>query len=94
MEITAALGGLPPLSAVIVISTGILGAVVGPAVLGLLGVTSRSAFGMAMGFSAHGIGTARSLEIGQEEGSFAGLGLCLNGLMTAAFTPIIVGWLV
>lgn len=94
MAISGALGGLPPLSAVIVISSGILGAVIGPTVLGFLGVTSRSAFGLAMGFSAHGIGTARALEIGEEEGSFSGLGLCLNGIMTAVFTPIIVGWLV
>jgi putative effector of murein hydrolase len=93
MGIAEKLGGLPPLSAAVVIATGVLGAVVGPVVLRFLGVTTASAFGLAMGFSAHGIGTARALEIGEEEGAFSSLGLCLNGLMTAVLTPVVLSLL-
>ena len=90
MGIAERLGGLPPLSAAVVIAAGIFGAVTGPVILRLLGVTSASSFGLAMGFSSHGIGTARALEIGGEEGAFSSLGLCLNGLITAGLTPVIL----
>jgi predicted murein hydrolase (TIGR00659 family) len=93
MEIAGKLGGVSSLAAVIVIFTGVLGAVIGPAVLGLLNITHGSAFGLAMGFSAHGVGTARAFEKGEAEGAFSSLGLCLNGLATSVLTPLIIGLL-
>jgi predicted murein hydrolase (TIGR00659 family) len=90
MEIAGMLGGIPSLAAVIVILTGVVGAVVGPAVLHLLGVTEESAFGLAMGIAAHGVGTARAFEKGEAEGAFSSLGLCLNGLTTSVLTPLII----
>ena len=90
MDIAESLGGIPSLSAAIVIYTGILGAVIGPAVLRILHITQSSAVGLAMGFSAHGIGTARAIEIGETEGAFSGLGICLNGLATSIITPVVI----
>jgi predicted murein hydrolase (TIGR00659 family) len=90
MEIAAKLGGVPSLSAVIVIFTGILGAVIGPAVLKLLRIAEGAAFGLALGFAAHGIGTARAFEQGDAEGAFSSLGLCLNGLATSVLTPLVI----
>jgi predicted murein hydrolase (TIGR00659 family) len=90
MEIASMLGGIPSLAAVIVILTGILGAVIGPAVLHLLRITEESAFGLAMGIAAHGVGTARAFETGETQGSFSSLGLCLNGLATSVLTPLII----
>ncbi|MDR1932208.1 MAG: LrgB family protein [Spirochaetales bacterium] len=90
MEIAGKLGGVPSLAAVIVILTGVFGAVTGPAVLGLLHITQESAFGLAMGFAAHGVGTARAFEKADAAGAFAGLGLCLNGLATSVLTPVII----
>ena len=84
------LGGLPPLTAAVVIATGILGAVAGPPLLRLLGVSSPVAFGLAMGAASHGIGTARALEDGEPAGAAAGLAIALNGALTAALAP----WLV
>ena len=90
MEIAARLGGPPPLAATIVFLTGFMGAIIGPAFLGLLGVVEKAAFGLAMGFTAHGIGTALAFERGETEGAFSSLGLCLNGIATAVFTPLVL----
>ncbi|GAB4369776.1 MAG: LrgB family protein [Spirochaetales bacterium] len=94
MSIAEGTGGVPALSAVVVVMTGIWGAVVGPVLLSLLGRVESSAFGLAMGVASHGIGTARTLEIGEREGAYAALGLCLNGILTSLivpwFTPFVI----
>lgn len=90
MGVAQKLGGLPPLTAVLVISTGVLGAVAGPAVLRLARVRSRTAWGLAMGSAAHGIGTARAVEEGEVEGATSGLAIGLMGLATALLAPPIV----
>ena len=83
-------GGIPSLTAAIVVITGILGAVIGPIVLKLAGVMSPVAFGLAMGTAAHGIGTARAFQDGHRQGASATVGLCLNGLFTATVMPVIL----
>ncbi len=90
MGIAAKLGGIPPLSAVLVISTGALGAIVGPRMLRALGVRSRTATGLALGAAAHGVGTARALEEGEREGAAAGLAFGIMGLLTAILAPLLV----
>jgi len=90
MGVAQKLGGLPPLTAVLVISSGVLGAVAGPAVLRLARIRSRTAWGLAMGSAAHGIGTARAVEEGEVEGATSGLAIGLMGLATAILAPPIV----
>lgn len=85
--VSEVLGGLPPLTAAMVIGTGILGAVLGPPFLRAIGVRSPTAFGLAMGAAAHGIGTARALEEGEAAGAASGLALGLNGALTALAAP-------
>lgn len=94
MGISEQLGGLPSLTAVLVISTGILGAMVGPIVLNLIGVRDMAARGLAMGTSSHGIGTARALQVSEVAGAFSGLAMGLNALATAILLPLIWQWLV
>lgn len=89
MGITEQLGGLPSLTAVLVISTGILGAVLGPYVLRLFRVRDMAAQGLAMGTASHGIGTARALQVSEVAGAFAGLAMGLNAIATALFLPLI-----
>lgn len=91
MGITEQLGGLPSLTAVLVILTGILGAMIGPIVLSKLGIQSEEARGFAIGTASHGIGTARALQLGEVEGAFAGLAMGLNALATAILLPILWG---
>jgi predicted murein hydrolase (TIGR00659 family) len=87
MGIAEQLGGLPSLTAALVILTGILGAVVGPAVLRLVGVRDEAAAGFAMGVASHGIGTARAFQLGERAGAFSGLAMGLNALVTALLLP-------
>lgn len=89
MGITEQLGGLPSLTAVLVILTGILGAVIGPMVLNLLRIRDWRARGLAMGTASHGIGTARALQVNELAGAFSGLAMGLNALATAILLPLI-----
>ncbi|MGR3393848.1 MULTISPECIES: LrgB family protein [Rhodobacterales] len=93
MAIAEELGGVPSLTAVLVIVTGILGAMIGPMVLNLAGVRDWSARGLAIGTASHGIGTARALQVNETAGAFAGLAMGLNALATALLLPILWGLL-
>ena len=84
------IGGAAPLTAGLVIATGVLGAVAGPWYLRLIRVNNPAAFGLAMGAASHGIGTARALEEGDLEGATAGLAIGLNGAATALLTPLLM----
>jgi predicted murein hydrolase (TIGR00659 family) len=89
MGVSEGLGGLPSLTAVLVILTGILGAVVGTTVLDALRVRDEAARGFALGVASHGIGTARAFQVSEETGAFAGLAMGLNGALTAILVPIL-----
>ncbi|HET8655446.1 MAG TPA: LrgB family protein [Longimicrobiaceae bacterium] len=90
MGVAAKVGGIPSLTAVIVVATGVLGAVIGPTLLRAIGVRSRTALGLALGSASHGIGTARALEEGEVEGATAGLAIGLMGVATAILAPILL----
>lgn len=90
MAVAERLGGIPALTAALVIGTGIFGAVFGRYVFMLLGVRSDAACGFALGLASHGIGTARAFQVSPEMGAFAGLAMGLNGALTALLAP----WLV
>lgn len=89
MAIAEELGGLPSLTAVLVIVTGILGAMIGPFLLDLAGIKDDRARGLAIGTASHGIGTARALQMSETAGAFSGLAMGLNALATALLVPIV-----
>ncbi|WP_431282189.1 LrgB family protein [Humitalea sp. 24SJ18S-53] len=89
MGIAERLGGLPSLTAVVVMGSGILGAALGPLLLTLLRVKDWRARGLAMGVAAHGIGTARALRVNEVAGAFAGLAMGLNALASAMLLPLL-----
>ncbi|MGD2052655.1 MAG: LrgB family protein [Gammaproteobacteria bacterium] len=93
MGISEQLGGLPSLTAVVVILTGILGATIGPWLLDKLHITSPMAQGLAMGTASHGIGTGRAVHMGDVAAAFAGLAMGLNGLATTILLPALWGWI-
>lgn len=90
MGIAERLGGLPSLTAVLVILTGILGAVGAQALYALMKCRDAAVQGFAMGIASHGIGTARAFQIGEQTGAFAALAMGLNGLLTAALLPLLM----
>lgn len=89
MSIAERSGGIPSIAAVVVIVVGIFGGMVGPFVLDRLGIKSRIAKGLALGSAAHGLGTARAMELGTIEGAISGLSIGLMGIMTAVLVPVI-----
>ena len=90
MGVAEQIGGVPALTAVLVILTGIFGAVTAPALLDWVGIRERTARGFAIGLASHGIGTARAFQIDAETGAFAGLAMWLNGAVTALVAPLLV----
>ena len=90
MGVARQIGGDPTLTAVFVISTGIIGAIIVTPLMNLLGIRDYAARGFAAGLSAHGIGTARAFQVNDVAGAFAGLAMALNGLMTAILAPLIL----
>jgi putative effector of murein hydrolase len=93
MAVSERLGGLPSLTAALVILTGIVGAMTVTPVLNVLKITDWRARGFAAGLAAHGIGTARAFQVNQMAGTFAGIAMGLNGLVTALLAPLLLGWL-
>jgi predicted murein hydrolase (TIGR00659 family) len=89
MGIAEKIGGLPSLTAVLVVTTGILGAISGRYLLNALHIKDHAIRGFAVGVSAHGIGTARAFQVSEEAGAFAALAMCLNGIATALLLPLL-----
>lgn len=89
MGVAEKIGGLPSLTAVLVVTTGILGAISGRYLLNALRINDQAVRGFAIGVSAHGIGTARAFQVSEEAGAFAALAMCLNGIATALLLPLL-----
>lgn len=87
MGISERIGGLPSLTAVLVVMTGVLGAVLGAKVFDLLRIRDDGIRGVAMGTTSHGIGTARAFQISGEMGAFSGLAMALTALASSLVLP-------
>ncbi len=83
------IGGIPAITALAVVVTGIFGSVVGPSILRLCQIDDPVARGAAMGAASHAVGTARALEMGAIEGAVGGAAICLMGLFTSIMLPFI-----
>ena len=90
MEISRLIGGAPAVTATLTILTGIIGAIAGPYVLDIFRIREPEARGFALGVASHGIATARAFSEGEIAGSFAGLGMVLNAILTALIVPPVV----
>lgn len=90
MGIAERLGGIPSLTAVVVILTGIFGAVIGPPLFRLCRVRDQAIRGFSMGLAAHGVGTARAFTCSEQAGAFSALAMGLNGLLTAVLVPVLL----
>jgi predicted murein hydrolase (TIGR00659 family) len=92
MGIAEQFGGQPALTAVLVITTGLIGAIIVTPLMNALGLKDYAARGFAAGLSAHGIGTARAFVVDEVAGTFAGIAMALNAVMTALILPLILYW--
>jgi len=87
MSVVERTGGIPTLAAAFVVICGIFGGVAGPIILRKIGIKSKIAQGLAMGASAHALGTARALQMGAVEGAISGLAIGIMGIVTALIIP-------
>lgn len=90
MEVTQALGGIPSLTAAIVVITGLIGAIIGFKTLSVGHVYNPMALGLSMGAASHALGTSAAMDRDQFMGAYASLGLTLNGILTALLTPTVI----
>jgi predicted murein hydrolase (TIGR00659 family) len=90
MAISAGLGGDPALTAALVITTGIIGAVTVTPLMNAMGVTDYAARGFAVGLTSHGIGTARAYSVDPTAGLFAGMAMALNAVVTSLLVPLLL----
>ncbi|OFX13366.1 MAG: hypothetical protein A2516_09675 [Alphaproteobacteria bacterium RIFOXYD12_FULL_60_8] len=89
LGIAAEIGGPPPLTAGLVVATGITGAVLAAPVMRAMRLAPEEAMGFAIGVVAHGIGTARAVRLSEVAGTFSGLAMGLNGLGSALLIPLL-----
>ena len=90
MEVTQAVGGIPSLTAAIVVITGLIGAVTGFKVMTVGRVNNPMARGLSLGAASHALGTSAAMERDPFVGAYASLGLTLNGILTALLTPSVL----
>ncbi|MDR0847290.1 MAG: LrgB family protein [Lactobacillales bacterium] len=84
------LGGSTSLTLAAVIITGIVGSISGPYVFKILKITDPVAKGIAMGTTAHAVGTAEAIKMGRVEGAMSGLAIGVTGGLTVIIAPIVV----
>jgi len=89
MSVSGDIGGIPDLTAVFVVLTGIFGAVLGELLLAWLPLRSALARGALFGMGAHGAGVAQARRMGQEEGAIASLVMILAGLCNVLAAPLL-----
>jgi len=94
MGISESLHADPSLTAVAVVLTGIIGAIIVTPLMNRFGITDFRARGFAVGIAAHGIGTARAFQVDAVAGVFAGIAMSLNALVTSLLVPLAVTLLV
>lgn len=87
------IGGIPALTGILAVMTGITGAIIGPAILKGLRIKSPEAVGLALGISSHGIGTARAVQISERAGAFSSLSMILVTIAGAILLPAIIRFL-
>ncbi len=90
MEVAQSLGGIPSLTAAVVVCVGLLGGMLGFKAMHMTHIGSPMAQGLSMGTAAHAVGTSAAMEVSRKYGAFASLGLTLNGIFTALLTPTIL----
>ena len=93
MGVSEEAGGIVTITVVCIIITGILGNIIGERMFSLLHLKSPISRGLALGTSAHAVGTAKALELGEIEGAMSSLSVAVAGLMTVVVVPLVSGWI-
>jgi putative effector of murein hydrolase len=90
MAISERLGGVPSLTAALVIITGVIGALIVTPLMNAMGIRDFAARGFAAGLASHGLGTARAFTVNSMAGVFAGVAMGMNAIVTAVLAPLLM----
>lgn len=93
LGICSEIGGIQAITVIGVCGAGIIGAVMGPAILKLFRIKEPIAQGLAMGTAAHAIGTSKAIEMGEVQGAMSSLAIVVTGLLTVLIIPLLVNYL-
>lgn len=93
ISLTKTLNGVEAITVVSIILTGILGAIISPIVFKIGKINNPVAKGIALGTSAHALGTTKALEMGEVEGAMSGLSIGISGIVTVILIPIIINFM-
>ena len=93
ISLTKTLNGVEAITVVSIILTGILGAIISPIVFKIGKINNPVAKGIALGTSAHALGTTKALEMGEGEGAMSGLSIGISGIITVILIPIIINFM-
>ena len=93
MGVSEEMGGYANLTAAVIIITGVIGNVIAPAVCGFAKITEPIAKGIAIGTSAHAVGTAKAMEMGETEGAMSSLAIGVAGILTVVAVSIFAQFL-
>ena len=93
MGIAEQLGGIPALTAVLTVLTGLVGAISGKYLFDLLRIRRPLVRGFSLGTASHGIGAARAMQVHPDAGAYAGLALGLQAVLAALLMPLLASWL-
>ena len=93
MGIAERIGGVPALSAVFAVLTGMVGALSAKYLFDLLRIDVWAVRGFALGTAAHGLGAARALQVDADAGAYAGMALGLQVLLASLLMPLAFRWL-
>lgn len=88
MALSESNGGIPGLTAVVVVVAGVMGSIIAPPIMNWLGIKSPIAKGIALGASSHGVGTATAIQMGAIEGALSGLAIGIMGTITSLLLPL------
>ena len=91
MDVSTELGGITTITVAVIIITGVFGNIVGEPLCRLFHITEPVAKGVGMGSSAHAIGTAKAMEMGEVEGAISSLSIAVTGLLTVVAASIAAG---
>ena len=90
ISLSNTINGIQSVTVVCIILTGILGAIIAPTVFKFGKITNPIAKGVALGTSAHALGTSKAIEMGEVEGAMSGLSIGISGLITVIIVPILI----
>ncbi|MFC7392366.1 LrgB family protein [Scopulibacillus cellulosilyticus] len=93
MAVSNSIGGIPTMTAVFVIITGITGVIIGPLLIKWLPIKDKLSKGLLLGMGAHGAGTSKALEFGTEEGAAASLAMVIAAVFTLVLAPVLISFL-